>query len=82
VLLPHGADQFLNAQALVATGAARCLLPEEITPEAVADAVRALLAESGYREAAMSIAEEIASMPSPAATVASLEGVAGGARRG
>ena len=71
--LPHGADQFTNAQALVDSGAGRRLLPEEINPDAVAEALRALLAEPGYREAARRLGAEIASMPAPAEVVADLE---------
>jgi UDP:flavonoid glycosyltransferase YjiC (YdhE family) len=77
LLLPHGADQFLNAEALVATGAGRRLLPEEISAEAVAEAVAALLGEPAYREAAAELAGEIAALPSPAETVPVLEQLAG-----
>lgn len=72
LLLPHGADQFVNAQALVDSGAGRCLLPEQITPESVAGAVQALLSDPGYRAAARGIATEIAAMPVPAQTVSKL----------
>jgi UDP:flavonoid glycosyltransferase YjiC (YdhE family) len=78
LLMPHGADQFLNAQALLDTGAGHRLLPEEISPESVADAVRALLSEPGYREAATRLADEIAAMPAPAETVPKLERLAAG----
>jgi calicheamicin 3'-O-methyl-rhamnosyltransferase len=73
LLMPHGADQFLNAQALIDRGAGLRLLPEEISPESVADAVRALLSEPGYREAAGRLAVEIAAMPTPAQTIPRLE---------
>ena len=76
LLLPHGADQFLNAQALLPTGAALRLLPEEITPDAVADAVRTLLSEQHYRDAASEIGAEIAAMPAPAEVVSVLERLA------
>jgi UDP:flavonoid glycosyltransferase YjiC (YdhE family) len=32
LVLPHGADQFMNAKALLDSGAGRCLLPEESPP--------------------------------------------------
>jgi UDP:flavonoid glycosyltransferase YjiC (YdhE family) len=73
LVLPHGADQFTNAQALLDSGAGRRLLPEEITSESVAGAVRALLGEPGYREAARGLADEIAAMPDPAERVRTLE---------
>jgi UDP:flavonoid glycosyltransferase YjiC (YdhE family) len=67
----------MNAQALVDCGAARRLLPEEITAEAVAEGTRALLDEQGYRQAAIGLADEIAAMPAPADVVPRLERVAG-----
>lgn len=73
LVLPHGADQFMNARALLDSGAGLRLLPEEITPDSVADAVRTLLGEPGYRDAAEILAVEIAGMPSPAETVPKLE---------
>jgi UDP:flavonoid glycosyltransferase YjiC (YdhE family) len=76
LLLPHGADQFMHANALVGCGAGVRLLPEEITPEAVATAVQLLLDEPGYRQAAGRLADEIAAMPAPAETVPVLERLA------
>jgi UDP:flavonoid glycosyltransferase YjiC (YdhE family) len=76
LLLPHGADQFMNADALVGCGAGRRLLPEEITAYAVAEAVQALLDHPGYRLAAGGLAGEIAAMPAPADTVPELERLA------
>ena len=76
LVLPHGADQFMNAQALLDSGAGLRLLPEQITPESVANAVQALLSEPDYRDAAHGIAKEIAAMPAPAETVPKLERLA------
>ena len=61
--LPHGADQFTNAQALLDCGAGRRLLPEEITADAVAEALQALLTESEHREAARGLQPR--SLPCP-----------------
>ena len=72
LLLPHGADQFENAQACAALGVAKVLMPDALTAEAVASAVTALLAESGARAAAGVIAQEIAAMPTPQEVVAAL----------
>jgi UDP:flavonoid glycosyltransferase YjiC (YdhE family) len=67
LILPQGADQFANADALAAAGAAVRLLPDEVSADAVADATRTLTAPAGHhRDAARAIAEEIARMPSPA----------------
>ncbi|RKT54548.1 glycosyltransferase [Saccharothrix australiensis] len=68
LLLPQGADQFANAEALVAAGAALRLLPDELSVDAVAEHARELLPRHGHaphRDAARAIAEEIARMPSP-----------------
>lgn len=62
LLLPQGADQFANADALVAAGAALRLLPGELTADAVAEQARKA---SSCREAARAIAAEIAAMPAP-----------------
>jgi UDP:flavonoid glycosyltransferase YjiC (YdhE family) len=68
LVLPQGADQFANADALAAAGAAVCLRPEEMSAESVAEHARALLpgGDPAYRDAAQAIAEEIARMPPPA----------------
>lgn len=66
LVLPQGADQFANADAVRAAGAGLRLLADELTAAAVADQVRALLARhTGHRDAARAVAGEIARMPSP-----------------
>jgi UDP:flavonoid glycosyltransferase YjiC (YdhE family) len=60
-----GADQFSNADAVVEAGAGTCLLPAELTGEAVTVTSKALLANEDTRAAARQLAEEIAAMPSP-----------------
>jgi UDP:flavonoid glycosyltransferase YjiC (YdhE family) len=68
LILPQGADQFANADALVAAGAALRLLPNEVSADAIAESTRTLLphhGDGGHRDAARAIAEEIARMPSP-----------------
>jgi UDP:flavonoid glycosyltransferase YjiC (YdhE family) len=62
LVLPQGADQFANAEALVAAGAALCLQPGELSADAVTEQARKA---SSCRDAARAIAEEIAAMPSP-----------------
>jgi len=66
LLLPQGADQFANADAVTAAGAGLSLGPAEVSADAVADQVLSLLGRAGHREASRAIAEEIALMPSPA----------------
>jgi hypothetical protein len=63
LVLPQGADQFMNAPVLVDSGAGLALPPAEATPERVADAVTRLLAEPGYRDAAHRMQAELAAMP-------------------
>jgi UDP:flavonoid glycosyltransferase YjiC (YdhE family) len=68
LLLPQGADQFANADAVGAAGAGLLLLPEELSPNAIAEHTHTLLphhGHAGHRDAARAIAEEIARMPSP-----------------
>ncbi len=65
LVLPQGANQFHNADALVAAGAARRLLPGEVTAESVRSEVRLLLDDPGYREKAQRLAAEIEAMPGP-----------------
>ncbi|PZG22046.1 glycosyl transferase [Micromonospora craterilacus] len=66
LILPQGADQFANAEAVSAVGAGLRLTPGEVSAEAVAAYVGRLLPHrSGYRDAARALAVEIARMPSP-----------------
>lgn len=72
VAVPAGADNSFNAAQIAASGAGIALPPDEATPTAVAGAVRTVLDEFRYREAAASIAKEIAAMPTPAEIAAAL----------
>lgn len=65
LLLPQGADQFENADQLVALGAGLALLPGALTVDAVRNAVVELLEDPSYRKRAESVAAEIARMPHP-----------------
>ena len=70
VLVPQGADQFDNARASERAGAARVLMPDQVTAPAVRDAMAAILDNgSTERTGALRLADEIAAMP-PAAHVA------------
>lgn len=76
LVLPQGANQFHNAEACVAAGVGRRLLPAEMGEVAVRSQVRALLDDPGYRDAAKRIAKEIAEMPGPEHAVELLERLA------
>lgn len=79
LILPQGADQFANADALVTSGAALRLLPAELTAAAIADQTRELLApNTDHRDAARAIAEEIAGMPAPAEVAGRLQDIVEG----
>ena len=64
LLVPQGADQFLNASACRSSGVGLALEPSAATPEAVADAVTDLLAEPRFGGAARRLQTEIEAMPS------------------
>jgi len=72
LLLPQGADQFENAAACVAAGAAIALYPGDQAPEQLRAALVELLGEPRYADAARAIADEIAAMPSAAQVAARL----------
>jgi len=71
LLVPQGADQFENAAHCRRLGAARVLLPDELTADAARAAAVSLLDEA-FRESARRVAAEIAAMPSPEELVPAL----------
>jgi UDP:flavonoid glycosyltransferase YjiC (YdhE family) len=78
LLLPQGADQFLNAEMLTTAGAVRALPNEVQQPGAIGEAVRALLGDCPERQAAAQLRDEIAAMPAPGEVVPALLELAGG----
>jgi UDP:flavonoid glycosyltransferase YjiC (YdhE family) len=72
VLVPQGADNFLNADRCEAAGAGLALRPGAVTPAAVLGAVRSVLDEPSYRNAARRLADQIADMPGPDEVLAGL----------
>jgi UDP:flavonoid glycosyltransferase YjiC (YdhE family) len=76
--LPQGADQFLNADAAAAIGAALTLEGEAATGAAITDAAAELLRSTAYRTVAQEIADEIARMPDADQVAGSLPGIASG----
>jgi UDP:flavonoid glycosyltransferase YjiC (YdhE family) len=72
VALPQAAYNFVNADLLAGSGAAEVLLPGQINADTIRTTVRAVLAEPRYRTAAATIADQLASLPSPRATAAVL----------
>lgn len=76
LLLPQGADQFTNAEAVATAGAGVQLVSDEQTAEAVATKAKQLLIDDQVRTAARAVAVEIAAMPAPEETVAVLTEIA------
>ncbi|MEV6421367.1 glycosyltransferase [Streptomyces sp. NPDC051662] len=72
VVAPQGADQFIQADRVAAAGAGLGLPGGMATPEGVAKAASAVLADQGFRAAARTVADQIAAMPSPAEVAATL----------
>ncbi|WP_233439536.1 glycosyltransferase [Lentzea atacamensis] len=75
LVLPQGADQFVNADMLAEVGAGKKLVGEEITADAVAEAAGHLLVDPAARTVAARVRAEIAEMPEPAAVVQRLTGL-------
>jgi UDP-glucoronosyl and UDP-glucosyl transferase len=65
VVIPQGADNFINAAMVEGAGAGLTLHPNEVNPEAIRDAVMAIVREPRFSAAARRVADEIVSMPGP-----------------
>jgi UDP:flavonoid glycosyltransferase YjiC (YdhE family) len=65
LMLPQGADQFANADAVCEAGAGLRLRPEEVSPAAIIEYAFDLLTGRGCREGASAVAREIIRMPLP-----------------
>ena len=77
LVLPQRAhDQFLNARAAQEGGLGLALAPQEVSADAVRDAVADLLGAPGYRESSRLAAGRVAAMPAPDEVAARLEALA------
>ncbi|MDQ1424458.1 MAG: hypothetical protein QOD72_1956, partial [Acidimicrobiaceae bacterium] len=81
LLIPQGADQFVNADRCVESGAAIRLLPDDVNPETVRRGIDVLLSDDSYAQAAGRLRAEIGSMPSPADWIGPLHALAEAAAR-
>jgi UDP:flavonoid glycosyltransferase YjiC (YdhE family) len=63
--VPQAADQFRNAASCAGAGAGLALQPGTTSEDVVADAIKRLLFEPGFRDAAGLLAKEIEAMPGP-----------------
>lgn len=66
LVTPQRGDQFDNGAVVASSGMGRVLLPGEVTPETVAQAVETLLGSADYRRVARAVQAEIEAMPAPA----------------
>ncbi len=73
LMVPQGADQFFNTERVTAAGAAVQLIPDRLTADSARDAVRMLLSDDTFRDAARRIENELAAMPDPHQAVETLE---------
>ena len=76
VLIPMGADQPLNAARCEALGVGRALEALTARPEDVSAAVRSVLGDASYRQAARRLRDEMAALPAPEHGVHLLERLA------
>jgi UDP-N-acetylglucosamine transferase subunit ALG13 len=79
LLIPQGADQFVNADRCEQVGVGLRLLPDQVTAAAVTDGVGALLVGDTYGRQARRVQAEMASMPTPEEWVEPLRRVAASA---
>lgn len=79
---PAYAAATVNSRLLEACGAGRSLVDVRMTDEELAEAVRELVGDPGYRQAARRVAAEMAAQPSPAEVVGVLEDLVAGGRAG
>ncbi len=73
LVVPQGADHFYNAERVVAAGAGVQLMPDRLTADSARDAVRTLLHDDTYLNAARRIKNELDAMPDPLQAVETLE---------
>ncbi|WIX79778.1 glycosyltransferase [Amycolatopsis carbonis] len=72
LVLPQGADQFSNAEAVAAAGVGDQLVGDAVTTEAVREKAQRLLTDSAVADAVRALAAEVAAMPSPDEVAAQL----------
>ena len=65
VVVPQGADNFVNGRLVARCGAGVMIGPEEFSSDAVRDGVRLLLEEASYRDTGRRLANELTALPEP-----------------
>lgn len=77
IILPQGADHFINADILSGVGAARVIRNDQHAAGALRETAAAMLSGSAERTVAARLQAEIAAMPAPADVVPALLEIAG-----
>jgi UDP:flavonoid glycosyltransferase YjiC (YdhE family) len=72
MILPSGADQRCNGEAVSAAGVGKMLAPNELSADRLQSEVAALLGQTSFAAAAQRVRREIAAMPAPDALVSGL----------
>jgi UDP:flavonoid glycosyltransferase YjiC (YdhE family) len=75
LVLPQGADQFLNASAITSAGAGLAVLPDLLCADAVVEAIVRLLSDESFREGAQRVRDSILEMPTLDEVAEVLEGL-------
>jgi len=73
LILPQSANQFHNAEACVAAGVARSILPDDVSAQSIRSELQALREQPGYEQRARQVAQETEQMPPPEHGVQLLE---------
>ena len=76
LIIPQGADQYINASVCREAGLADRLLPSDASPPAVRDRVRGMLQSEAMKTRAERARAEVEAMPDPAAVAESLREMA------
>jgi UDP:flavonoid glycosyltransferase YjiC (YdhE family) len=80
LVIPQGADQWANAEQVVASGAGRRLLRDDVSVEVVRGEMSTLLGDRSFSSAAALVRDQIRDMPVPAAAVTRIEALAAASR--
>ena len=73
VILPQGADNYINADAVAAGGLGVALRPDAVSAGSVRDAVTSVLCDPTFAKTAGVAADQVAAMPSAAEFVANMK---------
>ena len=81
VVVPFGADQYINGRTVERLGIGRLIQEDDLTPSSVRDAVRSLIDEPRWRENIVAVRDEWRAMPGPEAAAELVESAIARVRR-